>query len=241
MQLYVLFAALISLLGFTQCETTNEAINTSTGEVVATTSDRLKRDNDVIPISEYVAQNPSLKDASTAVFAGGCFWCTEAAFERIQGVTDVVSGYTDGDGSKPSYKTVSYGQTDYTEAIYVFYDESVIDYNTLLDIFFTAHDPTQLNRQGPDRGTQYRGGIYPQGDAQRAVAEAFIQQLEASGVYDDPIVTEVKDFRQFWLAEGYHQNYYVLNPSQSYIVNVSRPKVKKVEKKFADRLKPAYR
>lgn len=238
MQFYLILAVLLGAMGLTRCDGTAASSATTTDEVSA---DRAVRDNEVIPIADYVSENPALRETATAVFAGGCFWCTEAAFERIQGVVDVVSGYTDGDSSKPSYKAVSSGQTGYTEAIYVFYDPAIIDYNTLLDVFFTSHDPTQLNRQGPDRGTQYRGGIYPQNDEQRAAAKAFIAQLEAAGTYDDPIVTEVKDYRHFWVAEGYHQNYYVLNPNQPYIVGVSRPKVEKVEKKFADRLKPAYR
>lgn len=236
MQLSAIVFILLGAVGFARCEAPAAAQNP---EAVLET-ERVQEEG-VVPIETYVRANPALKEQATAVFAGGCFWCTEAAFERIEGVIDVVSGYTDGNGEPTTYKEVSYGRTDYTEAIYVFYDPAVIDYNTLLDIFFTAHDPTQLNRQGPDQGTQYRGGIYPQTAAQRTAAEAFIAKLEASGKYRDPIVTEVKDYRHFYVAEKYHQDYYVLNPNQPYIVSVSRPKVQKVEQKFADRLKPAYR
>ena len=236
MQFPFLVVAFIALFGFGSCETPSAAGNTDGARPVA-----VAQTNDVIDIDTYIQQNPTLKDAATAVFAGGCFWCTEAALERIIGVTDVVSGYTDGDGQKTSYKKVSAGATDYTEAIYVFYDPDVVSYETLLKVFFTAHDPTQLNRQGPDRGTQYRGGVYPQNAEQRAAAESYIQELEASGKYNSKLVTEVKDYRHFWLAEGYHQNYYELNPNQPYILSVSRPKVEKVVKTYPELIKPAYK
>ena len=236
---YLSAFALLFTVAFTQCETPSNASNGTETDVAQPLA--VAQTNDVISIEAYVDQQPQLQAAATAVFAGGCFWCTETALERIIGVRDVVSGYTDGDGKKTSYKAVSGGATDYTEAIYVFYDPTEVSYETLLKVFFTAHDPTQLNRQGPDRGTQYRGGIYPQSAEQRRAAEAYIAELEASGKYSDPIVTEVKDYRHFWVAEGYHQNYYVLNPNQPYIVSVSRPKVEKVMKAFPELIKPEYK
>ena len=179
-------------------------------------------------------------DLKKAYFAGGCFWCTEAAFERIQGVKDVWSGYTGGPEKDPTYKEVSYGRTGHAEAIVVYYDPETISYETLLDVFFTAHDPTQVDRQGPDIGPQYRSAIFYLNEEQRQAAAAKIEALNASDQYDKPIATELTEAGPFYLAEAYHQNYYELNPNQSYVYNVSRPKVEKVMTKFADRLKPAY-
>ena len=225
------------LTGLAECDgQPTEASTTASGPQL-----NLVQDNDVISIAAYQATRPDLKDAASAVFAGGCFRCTEASFERIIGVLDVVSGYSDGDGKKTDYKEVSYGRTDYVEAIYVFYDPEVISYSKLLEIFFVAHDPTTLNRQGPDSGPQYRSGIYFQTPEQAAMAKAYIAKLDASGAFRSPIVTEVKPYDHFWLAEGYHQNYYVLNPNQSYIVGVSRPKVEKVMKTFSSLVKPEYK
>lgn len=180
-------------------------------------------------------------DLEKAYFAGGCFWCTEASFERIAGVKDVWSGYTGGPEENPTYKEVSYGRTGHTEAIVVYYDPEVITYEILLDVFFTAHDPTQVDRQGPDIGPQYRSGIYYLDEAQKEAAQAKIAALEAGDKYSKPIATELEPAGPFYLAEAYHQNYYELNPNQGYINSVSRPKVEKVMKEFADRLKPAYR
>jgi peptide-methionine (S)-S-oxide reductase len=179
-------------------------------------------------------------DLGKAYFAGGCFWCTEAAFERIAGVKDVWSGYTGGPEEDPTYKEVSYGRTGHAEAIVVYYDPAQITYETLLDVFFTAHDPTQVNRQGPDVGPQYRTEIFYLNEKQREAAEEKIAALNAGDQYDQPIATQVTEAGPFYLAEAYHQNYYELNPNQPYVYNVSRPKVEKVMKKFADRLKPAY-
>ncbi|MTB52018.1 peptide-methionine (S)-S-oxide reductase MsrA [Lewinella sp. W8] len=178
-----------------------------------------------------------------AYLAGGCFWCTEAAIDRIMGVEDVWSGYAGGKEKNPTYRQVASGATGHAEAIVVYYDPEVISYETLLDVFFVAHDPTQLNRQGPDVGPQYRSAIFPLNDEQRQRAEAKIAELNASGKFSKTLATTIEDPIQFYLAEGYHQDYYEdpTNPNQGYVQNVSRPKVEKVMKVFADRLKPEFK
>ncbi len=179
---------------------------------------------------------------STAVLAGGCFWCTEAAFHRIEGVVDVISGYAGGGEKKqPDYKWVCSGTTDFAEAIYIYYDPAVVSYETLLDVLYVAHDPTTLNRQGNDIGPQYRSAIFYQNDKQKQLAEAKIEALNQSGMFSDPIVTTLEAYDLFWTAEGYHQDFYELNPNQSYVSAVSRPKVEKVMKTFASKLKPQYK
>ena len=182
----------------------------------------------------------NLDELSIATFAGGCFWCTEAQFERIRGVDNVVSGYAGGKKKNPTYKEVSAGKTKYAEAVQIYYDPKVITYEELLEIFFVGHDPTQLNRQGPDVGAQYRTEIYYRTEEEKSAAEAMIKKLDESGKYERPIVTKVTPFTTFYLAEDYHQDFYELNPRQSYVYNVSRPKVEKVMKVFKDKLKPQY-
>ena len=181
-------------------------------------------------------------DAAKAYFAGGCFWCTEAAFDRIQGVEDVYSGYAGGELENPTYADSNTKTSGHAEAVVVYYDPEVITYDKLLDVFFTAHDPTQLNRQGPDVGPQYRSAIFPLSEEQEQQAEAKIEALNASGKYDKAIATTIEDPIQFWVAEEYHQNYYEdpSNPNQGYVQNVSRPKVEKVMKEFQDILKPEF-
>ncbi len=177
-----------------------------------------------------------------AYLAGGCFWCTEASLDRIQGVQDVWSGYAGGKEVNPTYYEVAAGKTGHAEAIVVYFDPEVITYEEVLDVFFVAHDPTQLNRQGPDRGTQYRSSIFPLNDEQESIARAKIKALDESGKFSSKVVTTIEDPIQFYLAEGYHQDYYedTSNPNQGYVQNVSRPKVEKVMKVFKDRLKPEF-
>ncbi|MFT6970885.1 MAG: peptide-methionine (S)-S-oxide reductase [Roseivirga sp.] len=176
-----------------------------------------------------------------ATFAGGCFWCTEAVFERVEGVTDVVSGYTGGEEKNPTYKAVSYGETTHAEAIQIYYDPKVISYERLLEIFFVTHDPTQVNRQGPDVGTQYRTEVYYHGNEQKAQAEKYIAKLNAEEKYEKKIATKVTEYDEFWLAEEYHQNYYELNRGNPYIVNIAVPKVKKLKKYFPEVIKDKYK
>jgi len=180
------------------------------------------------------------KTLPVAYFAGGCFWCTEASFERIEGVQAVVSGYSGGKRANPTYKQVASGATSHAEAIAIYYDSTVVDYATLLDVFFVAHDPTTLNRQGPDVGPQYRSAIFFQTPQEEMLAREAIADVNASERYSSPVVTEVTAFDAFFDAEDYHQGYYELNPTNRYIVNVSAPKVHKVEKEFKNLLKQAY-
>lgn len=194
----------------------------------------------VTPVADYVKANPELKDYPVATFAGGCFWCTEAAFERINGVVDVISGYSGGEKKYPTYYEVGSGDTKHAEAIQIFYDPEVIDYQKLLEVFFVAHDPTTLNRQGPDVGPQYRSAIFYHDEEQKKLTEDYIGELEESRRFVDPIVTQVASYDEFWVAEGYHQNYYEIHPTNRYVQSVSRPKVEKVMKKFKDILKAEY-
>jgi len=169
----------------------------------------------------------------TAVLAGGCFWCTEAVFEIIEGVDDVISGYAGGTKETAKYDIVSTGRTGHAEAVLITHDPKRMSYGQLLKIFFSvAHDPTTLNRQGPDIGTQYRSAIFYANDEQKRVAEAYIKQLNEAKVFRSPIVTQVVPLDKFYTAEGYHQNYAVQNRSNPYIVNVSDPKVEKLKKLY---------
>ena len=177
---------------------------------------------------------------SVAYFAGGCFWCVEASFERLEGVSDVVSGYSGGHTVDPTYEESNTGTTGHAEAVAVVYDSTVIDYRTLLEVFFVAHDPTQLNRQGPDVGTQYRSAIFYETPRQLELIRTVIDSVNATDRYADEIVTEVKPFDAWYDAEAYHQNYYDAHPNQPYIRAVSRPKVEKVEREFAALLKEEY-
>lgn len=175
------------------------------------------------------------QNLDTATFAGGCFWCVEASFEQIKGVAEAVSGYSGGTKATADYRLVSSGQTGHAEAVQVFYDPSIIDYETLLDIFFTAHDPTQLNRQGPDIGPQYRSEIFYHNEEQKELAEKKMKQL--ANDFSSPIATKLSKLDVFYDAEDYHQDYEEKHPNNGYIVNVSRPKIEKVAKKFKSLLK----
>lgn len=211
--------------------------NTRSGEVDNADINALDTPSQTDPIT---TAKPD-KSLPVAYFAGGCFWCTEASFERIEGVQAVVSGYSGGDKATADYKKVSSGQTNHAEAIAIYYDSTVVSYRTLLDVFFVAHDPTTLNRQGPDVGPQYRSSIFYQTPQEQVLAKAVIDSVNASNRYSNPIVTTLEPFDAFYDAEEYHQGYYEIHPENPYITNVSRPKVMKVEKEFKDILKPAYK
>ena len=176
-------------------------------------------------------------ELDTATFAGGCFWCTEAVFERVRGVESVVSGYTGGNEPNPTYEAVGAGKTDHAEAVQIYYNPEQITYPELVKIFMGTHDPTQLNRQGPDVGKQYRSAIFYRNPEEKKEVENYIKELTASGKYDQPVVTQVQPFKAFYDAEGYHQNYYENNPTNPYIMSVAKPKVKKFQKNYADYLK----
>ena len=176
---------------------------------------------------------PARGGRAAAVFAGGCFWCTEAVFEQLEGVKEVVSGYAGGTRETAKYDLVSTGRTGHAEAIRIVYDPSQITYGQLLKVFFSvAHDPTQLNRQGPDWGPQYRSAIFYADEEQKRVAEAYIDQLTAAGVFSKPIVTTLEPLEAFYPAEDYHQNFCRRNPDHGYVVINALPKIEKVRTKF---------
>jgi peptide-methionine (S)-S-oxide reductase len=172
-----------------------------------------------------------------ATLGGGCFWCLEAVFEQFRGVEKVVSGYAGGHVPNPSYRAVCAGTTGHAEVVQVTFDPSQASFRDLLGVFFTIHDPTTLNRQGADVGTQYRSAVFYHSPEQKAAAEEMIRELEAEGVWDDPIVTEVVPLTEFFPAEEYHQEYYRRNPGQGYCQVVVAPKVAKFRRKYADRLR----
>lgn len=174
---------------------------------------------------------------SEAIFGGGCFWCLEAVFEQLRGVERVVSGYCNGHLPDPTYRAVCSGTTGHAEVVRITYDPAVIAFDDLLDIFFVIHDPTTLNRQGADVGTQYRSGVFYQTEQEREQAIAKIAQLNAAGVWSAPIVTEVTAAATFYPAEEYHQGYFRTNPDQQYCQYVVAPKVAKLRKYFTQKLK----
>jgi peptide-methionine (S)-S-oxide reductase len=175
----------------------------------------------------------------TAVFGGGCFWCTEAVFQRLQGVHSVTSGYSGGEMESPTYEQVSAGITGHAEAIKIEYDPEAIKYEDLLNVFFASHDPTTLNRQGNDVGTHYRSVIFYTDEEQREQAQKYIDKLSHDNTFKAPIVTEIKPVMKFFPAEGYHQNFYNNNGSYPYCSVVIDPKIAKLREKFAHLLKPS--
>lgn len=180
------------------------------------------------------AQN---KDFQTATFASGCFWCAEAIFERVKGVYSIESGYTGGAIENPTYQQVSNGNTNHAEAIQLTFDSTEITYDELLEIFWKTHDPTTLNKQGADVGTQYRSAIFYHNEGQKQKAEYYKNELDKAGLWKDPIVTEIVPFKKFYKAEDYHQDYYENNPNQGYCAYVITPKIEKFEKIFNDKIK----
>jgi len=189
-----------------------------------------------------VSEAPSNDALETAVLAGGCFWGVQGVYQHTEGVKNAVSGYAGGEKKTAIYEVVGSGMTGHAEAVKITYDPKKISYGKLLQIYFSvAHDPTQLNRQGPDRGTQYRSAIFPQNDEQAKVAKAYIAQLNEARVYKAAIVTKIEPGKEFFPAEGYHQDYLTLHPTQPYIVFNDLPKIKNLERLFPDiyRAKPA--
>jgi peptide-methionine (S)-S-oxide reductase len=183
-------------------------------------------------------QDKTNKTTDVATLAGGCFWCLEAVFDQLNGVIDVVSGYSGGSVNNPSYQQVCTGETGHAEVVQVKFDPQVISYRELLEVLFTIHDPTTLNRQGADVGTQYRSAVFYHNPEQKAIAEAVIQQLEGEKIWERPIVTELIPFSVFYPAEDYHQEYFHRNPFQGYCSAVIAPKVAKFRKKYLANLKP---
>ena len=177
------------------------------------------------------------KELETATLAAGCFWCVEAVFDDLIGVEDVVSGYSGGHTVNPTYQQVCSETTGHAEVAQITFDRAQLSFKELLQVFFTVHDPTMLNRQGNDIGTSYRSAIFYHSDEQKRVAEEVIAEITAEAIYDKPIVTEVTAFDKFWPAEDYHQEYFANNPTQPYCSAVVAPKVAKFRQKFAARLK----
>jgi peptide-methionine (S)-S-oxide reductase len=177
-----------------------------------------------------------IKNLEVATLAGGCFWCLEAVYTQLKGVLKSVSGYAGGSIPDPSYRLVCSGTTGHAEVVQVTFDPRQISYKELLEIFFTIHDPTTLNRQGNDVGTQYRSAIFYHSPQQKAIAEQVIQEFAAARIWDNPIVTEVAPFTAFYPAEEYHQDYFKRNPAQPYCQVIIAPKVAKFRQKFASRL-----
>ena len=183
------------------------------------------------------AKTAAAKNLAKATFGGGCFWCTEAVFAELRGVKSVVSGYSGGSVDKPSYKDVTTGRTGHAEVVQITYDPEQVDYETLLEVFWKTHDPTTLNRQGADVGTQYRSVVFYHDEEQKRLAELYRDKLDKAEVFHSAIVTEITKFDKFFEAEGYHQDYFALNPTQGYCRAVIVPKMEKFRKVFADKLK----
>lgn len=179
-------------------------------------------------------KSPNLE---TITLGGGCYWCVEAVYEDLNGVKSVVSGFSGGNVANPTYEEVCTGETGHAEVVQITYDKNVTDINEIFKVFFTVHDPTTLNRQGADVGTQYRSVIFYKNDEQRKAAQSIIAELNKAKVYTSPIVTKVEPFKKFYKAEDYHQNYYANNKNQPYCKMVIQPKIEKFEKVFKDKLK----
>lgn len=191
-----------------------------------------------------LTQNELIMDSSkidTATFGAGCFWCVEAVFQRMNGVVGVASGYSGGAIKNPSYKEICTGRTGHAEVVQVYFNSEVVTFKELLEVFWVAHDPTTLNRQGNDVGTQYRSVIYYHSEEQQHLAELYKKKLNDEKAFDNPVVTEISPFTIFYKAEDYHQNYFNENGSQPYCSFVVAPKVDKFKKVFADKVKPEYK
>lgn len=215
MQKYLFGTLFLFLLGFSGCQTKS------------TTQSH-----------EKVKLSPEeLKNSTKAYFASGCFWCVEAVFESVKGVNEVVSGYSGGEASTATYAQVGGGLTGHAESVEVYYDPNTVSYETLLKVFFGSHDPTTLNQQGPDRGTQYRSAIFYQTDQEKKAAEKYIAELKESGKFKGEITTELSLLKAFYPAEDYHQDYERLHPDQPYVRSVSIPRLNAFKAKFPELLK----
>jgi peptide-methionine (S)-S-oxide reductase len=209
----------------------------ASGSVIEGTSLRVSPGEFPDPAADLPVQ-PGNTAPFTAVLAGGCFWCTEAVYRQMDGVLAVTPGYAGGTRETADYETVCTGRTRHAEAIRITYDPARLTYGQLLKVFFSvAHDPTQRNRQGNDVGPQYRSALFPQDDGQRRVAEAYVKQLDDAGAFTGPIATTIEPGAEFYEAEAYHHDYAERNPTSGYIMAVSTPKVRKLEKYFPEKLK----
>jgi peptide-methionine (S)-S-oxide reductase len=210
---------------------------TSCGQDTKTEETPVKKVNFTANNKTTMNKTPSGK-TDTATLANGCFWCTEAIFQQLEGVESAISGYTGGTTENPDYKSVCTGETGHAEALQIVYDPGKISFDELLEVFWETHDPTTLNRQGNDVGTQYRSGIFYHNEEQKQKAEKYKAELDKSGAFSNPIVTEITPFTKFYPAENYHQQYFELNENKNpYCKIVIRPKVDKFRKVFKDKLK----
>jgi len=211
------------------------AISLFTTSCESKIKNKIEPAKEVVLVEKYSKQD--LQNYETAYFASGCFWCVEAIFESVKGVKEVISGYSGGTEENPTYEQVGYGKTSHAEAVEVYYDPDEISYMELVQVFFGSHDPTSLNRQGPDRGAQYRSIAFYKNPEEKIIIETYMAALEESNMYDDPIVTEVTAFTKFYDAEDYHQDYERKNPNNSYVRQVSVPRLNRFKKNFPDYLK----
>ena len=201
---------------------------------------KIKKESQVSPEIEETVKLTSqeLSAYETAYFASGCFWCVEAIFESVKGIKEVVSGYSGGKEKNPTYEDVGYGRTTHAEAVEIYYDPKVISFTALVQVFFGSHDPTTLNRQGPDKGSQYRSIAFYKSEAEKNIITSYIKALKDQDVYKGrTITTEVTAFKKFYKGEEYHQDYEKRNPNNSYIQNVSIPRLNRFKKNFGDFLK----
>ena len=219
----VLTSVVFSVSAFLSCaqrENPNKSMNNSTTSLASSTG-----------------QSSGTLNTDTATLANGCFWCTDAIFQQLNGVIKVTSGYSGGQVENPSYKEVCTGTTGHAECIQIIFDPAKISFDELLEVFWQTHDPTTLNRQGNDEGTQYRSAVFYHSQEQKEKAEKYKTELNKSGAFKDPIVTEIAPFTSFYVAENYHQDYYNQNGSQPYCSYVIRPKLEKFQKVFKNKLK----
>lgn len=218
MKLQQLFFSLLVLVFFTASCSTQKLNNEAQKEIKTKSAEELSA-------------------FSKAYFAAGCFWCVEAVFESVEGVEEAVSGYSGGVIANPTYEQIGTGRLKHAEAVEVYYNPEKVSFSTLVKVFFGSQDPTTANRQGPDRGPQYRSIAFYQNEEEKAIIEKYIAELTENKVFDAPIVTEVKAFDKFWNAEDYHQNYERLHPENPYVKNVSIPRLNRFKKQFPELLK----
>ncbi len=183
------------------------------------------------------SSNQDLKGLQTAVFASGCFWCVEGVYESVIGVQEVISGYAGGDEENPTYHQVGSGSSSHAEAIQLYYDSAKVDFPTLVKVYFASQDPTQVNGQGPDEGTQYRSIIFYKNDIEKQIAQNYINEINSSGRLNGKVAAQVQPYKKFWPAEDYHQDYILHNPDNSYVQHESIPRIKKFQKQFPELIK----
>jgi len=223
MKVFKIVLLVVSILFSTHCESNTKKKNQVSSEIQSQIKVKLSQ--------------KELQQYEVAYFASGCFWCVEAIYEDVIGVKEVISGYSGGTEKNPTYDQVGRGLTSHAEAVKVYYDSKEVDFATLVKVFFGSHDPTTLNRQGPDRGAQYRSIAFYTNGNEKKIIEDYIEQLTKNEAYNSPIVTQVEKFVKFYDAEDYHQDYERLNPNNPYIINISIPRYKRFQAKYPELLK----